>query len=117
MNPPEPVYPNAPFPVERLVVANASMGGSAHKNPSNPLHMDWDFTIGFQPLDVGGETYYTGLNVEIESTEIRRIEQFAGMIWHDTNEDFNIGSFYLFDHRTSRDTQFRVHTVRGTKLD
>ncbi len=79
--------------------------------------MDWSFGVGFQPLEVGGESYDTGLSIEIESTAIRRVEQFAGMTRHDKEEDFNIGSFYLFDHRESRDTQFRVHAVLGTRLD
>ena len=39
------------------------------------------------------------------------------MTRHDTKEDFNMGSFYLFDYRGSRDTHFRVHAVRGTNLD
>ena len=116
MKPPD-VYPNAPFPVERLTVANGWLGASAHKNPYNPLHMDWDFGIGFQPLELGGTTYHTGLNIGIESKDIRRIEQFAGFFRHDTASDFNIGSFYLFDHRGSRDTHFHVHAVRGTRLD
>ena len=113
----EPVYPNAPFPVERLVVAGGSVGGSAHKNPYNPLHMDWSFSVKFQPLEVGGNCYETALSIELESKNIRRIEQFAGMTRHDTQQDLNIGSFYLFDCRQSRDTRFCVHAVQGTKLD
>jgi hypothetical protein len=117
MKPSELVYPAAPFPVERLVVAGGRLSASAHKNPHNPLHMDWSFVIGFHPLEVGDETYETGLSVEIESNDIRRIEQFAGFCRRDTKRDFNIGSFYLFDYRVSHDTDFRVHAVRGTKLD
>ena len=114
---PVPVYPDAPFPVERLVVTGGRLSASAHKNPYNPLHLDWSFGFGFAPLEVGGQTYDTGLNIEIETRDVRRVEQFAGMTRHDTEQDFNIGSFYLFDHRGSRDTHFRVHSVRGTKLD
>lgn len=114
---PIPAYPDAPFPVERLVVTGGRLSASAHKNPYNPLHLDWSFGFGFAPLEVGGQTYDTGLNIEIETRDVRRVEQFAGMTRHDTEEDFNIGSFYLLDHRGSRDTRFRVHSVRGTKLD
>jgi hypothetical protein len=117
MKPSVPVYPDAPFPVERLTVAGGRLAASAHKNPYNPLHLDWSFSVGFHPLELGDTTYDTGLNIEIESSDIRRIEQFAGFFRHDTQRDFNIGSFYLFDHRESRDTHFRVHAVRGTKLD
>ena len=114
---PAPAYPDAPFPVERLVVTGGRLSASAHKNPYNPLHLDWSFGFGFAPLEVGGQTYETGLSIEIETHDIRRVEQFAGMTRHDTEEDFNIGSFYLFDHRGSRDTRFRVHSVHGTRLD
>ena len=118
MKSPEPVYPNGLFPVERLIVAAGSVSGSAHKNPYNTLHMDWSFSVRFQPLEIGSNCYETALGIEMEeSKEIRRIEQFAGMTRHDKQEDLNIGSFYLFDCRPSRDTHFRVHAVRGTKLD
>lgn len=117
MTPPEVAYPDAPFPVERLVVAGGRLSASAHKNPYNPLHMDWSFGVGFLPLELGGQTYDTGLNIEIESNDIRRIVQFAGMTRHDTGHALNIGSFYLFDHRESRDTHFCVHAVHGTRLD
>jgi hypothetical protein len=114
---PVPVYPDAPFPVERLVVSRGRLSASAHKNPYNPLHLDWSFGFGFAPLELGGTTYETGLSVELETLDVRRVEQFAGMERHDTERDFNIGSFYLFDYRGSRDTRFRVHSVRGIKLD
>lgn len=114
---PVPVYPDAPFPVERLVVGRGRLSASAHKNAYNPLHMDWSFGFGFAPLEVGGQTYDTGLCVELETRDVRRVEQFSGMERHHTERDFNIGSFYLFDHRGSRDTRFRVHSVHGVMLD
>src|SRR5437879_370018 len=77
---PVPVYPDAPFPVERLVVTGGRLWASAHKNPYNPLHLDWSFGIGFAPLEVGGQTYDTGFNIEIETRDLRRVEQFAGMV-------------------------------------
>jgi len=111
------VYPDAPFPVDGLIVDCGRLSASAHKNPYNPLHLDWSFQIGFKPLKVGDNSYDTGLNIEIETRDVRRVEGLAGMSRHDTDCDFNIGSFYLFDYRPSRDTHFRVHSVHGTKLD
>ena len=112
-----PVYPDAPFPVERLVVASGQLSASAHKNPYNPLHLDWDFYVKFKPFIVGKTTHHTAIHIEIETKGIWRLDDFAGMDRHDTDPDFNIGSFYLFDHRPSCDTHFKVHSVRGTKLD
>ena len=111
------VYPDAPFPVKQLVVASGRLSASAHKNPYNPLHLDWDFFIRFEPLAVGDMTYDTAMHIEIETKGIWRLAAFAGMSRHDSEPDFNIGSFYLFDHRPSSDTRFQVHSVRGTKLD
>jgi hypothetical protein len=73
-----PVYPDAPFPVERLVVAHGELSASAHKNPYNPLHLDWDFYIKFKPLVVGDSTYETAIHVEIETKGIWRLDGFAG---------------------------------------
>src|SRR6267143_344582 len=113
----EVVYHDAPFPVERLVVASGGLSASAHKNPYNPLHLDWDFYIAFEPLLVGDTTYDTAMHIAIETKGIWQLNAFAGMSRHDAEPDFNIGSFYLFDHRRSSDTRFQVHSVRGTKLD
>jgi hypothetical protein len=117
MKPAEKLYPDAPFPVDRLVVANATLGASAHKNKWNPLHLDWDFYIVFEPIRIGEETYNTAMHIEIEARDIRSLRGFVGMTQHDVRKDFNIGSFYLFDHRTSRDTQFRVDSISGNKLN
>ncbi len=111
------IFPHIPFPTERLIVSEATMGGSAHRNADNPLHIDWDFFIKFKPLELAGETYETAMHVEIETRDVRRIEQFAGMERHDTDPDFNIGSFYLDDHHRSQDTRFKIHSVRGNNLD
>jgi hypothetical protein len=110
-------YPNAPFPLERLVVKGGGMGASAHKNDHNPLHLDWDFSIAFEPVCIGGENHETSLHVEIETKGIWRLADFAGMTRHDTTRDFNIGSFYLLTHRAAVETRFKVHSVQGTKLD
>src|SRR5947208_960238 len=83
----KPVYPDAPFPFERLVVESGSLGASAHKNPDNPLHMDWDFFIRFEPLVVGDETYYTAMHIEIETKGVWRLEDFSGMVRHDTKRE------------------------------
>jgi isoleucyl-tRNA synthetase len=55
--------------VERLVIAEGSVSASAHKNPYNPLHLDWNFGIGFQPLELGGSTYETALGVDGQKCE------------------------------------------------
>ncbi len=103
--------------MERLVVASGKLSASAHKNASNPLHLDWDFYVMFEPLLVGDTTYNTAMHVEIETRGVWQLNAFAGMNRHDTEPDFNIGSFYLFDHRSSSDTRFRVHSVSGTRLE
>ena len=113
----KPVYPDAPFPVERLVVASGTLGASAHKNQHNPLLLDWDFYIAFKPIVLGEETYHMAMHVEIETKGIWQLHALAGMSRHDTRRHFNIGSFYVFDHRPSCDTRFQVHAVHGTKLD
>ena len=78
------VYPDAPFPVERLAVASGRLSASAHKNDYNPLHMDWDFYVSFKPLLVGDTTYDTAMHVQIETKGVWRLSSFEGMSRHDT---------------------------------
>ena len=113
----ETVYPAAPFPIERLVVDKGELSASAHKNRDRPLHLDWTFQITFLPLELGDEVYETALTILIEAPNVRRVEDFAGVIRRDTKPDLNIGAFYLFDSRGSCETDLHVHSVRGTKLD
>lgn len=109
---------NAAFPVERLIVAPPGrLSCTAHKNPDNPLHLDWDFCIRFEPVEFIGETCDTAITIEIESREIRSLEQFAGFELHEADPDGTFGSFYLFDGRSSVDTRFKVHSVKGNTLD
>src|SRR5262245_1511734 len=79
LNPPDSVDVAGPFPVERLAVAGGWLAASVHRNRYNPLHMNWSFGVGFLPLEVGGQSYDTGLSIEIETRDIRRIEQFVGL--------------------------------------
>jgi hypothetical protein len=90
---------------------------SAHRNPDNPLHLDWDFCIGFEPVEFVGETCHTAINIEIESREIRSLEQFVGCERHEADSIGTFGSFYLFDCRTSVETRFKVHSVEKNTLD
>jgi hypothetical protein len=91
---------NTAFPVEKLIVAGPGrLSCTAHRNNDNPLHLDWSFSVGFEPVDFLGKSCDTGINIEIETKNIRRIEQFSGMERHQTNSDGTFGLFYLFDCR------------------
>jgi hypothetical protein len=114
---PKREYPDAPFPVERLKIVGATLSAQAHKNDYTALHVDWVFTISFKPLIVIGRECASNVMIQIETPTARRMEDFAGMKRRDTEKDFNIGSFYLFDHRPSVDTRFRIHSVKRNKLD
>ncbi|MEY2467225.1 MAG: hypothetical protein QOD03_1746 [Verrucomicrobiota bacterium] len=108
---------NPAFPVEKLIVAAPGrLSCSAHKW-HHPLHLDWEFVIGFQPVEFVGETCDTAICIEIETTDISRLDQFTGMQRHEADPIGTFGSFYLFDCRTSVDTRFRIHSVQGNKLN
>lgn len=108
---------NTAFPVEKLIVAPLGrLSCSAHKW-HHPLHLDWSFAIGFQPVEFVGDTCDTAICIELETKNITRLDQFTGMERHEANSIGTFGSFYLFDCRTSVDTRFRIHSVQGNKLD
>lgn len=109
---------NPAFPTESLIISPPGrLSCSAHKNPDNPLHLDWHFSIGFEPIEFVDETCDTAIGAEIESRAIRRLEEFASFERHETDPIGTFGSFYLFDCRSSVETHFKVHSVSGNTLD